>query len=51
MPFEIPAAVALYYISKRSSSILVLLAGYTWLVAISLFTVMNYYLIPVPGIQ
>jgi hypothetical protein len=51
MPLEIPAAVALYYISKRSSSILVTLAGCTWLVAISLFTVMNYYLVPVPGMR
>jgi hypothetical protein len=51
MPFEIPAAVALFYISRRSSSILVTLAGCTWLVAIALFTVMNYYLIPVPGMR
>ena len=51
IPFEIPAAVALYYISKRSGSILVTLAACTWLVAISLFTVMNYYLVPVPGMR
>ena len=51
MPFEIPAAISLYYISKRSGSILVLLAGCTWLLAVSLFTVMNYYLIPTPGMQ
>ena len=49
MPFEIPAAIALYYISSRSGSILVTLATCTWLVAVSLFTVMNYYLILVPG--
>ena len=51
MPFEIPAAIALYYISRRSGSILVTLAGCTWLVAVALFTVMNYYLIPVQGMQ
>jgi hypothetical protein len=49
MPFEIPAAIALYYISKKSGSMLMLLAGCTWLIAVSLFTVMNYYLILVPG--
>ena len=51
MPFEIPAAIALYYISSRSRSILVTLAACTWIVAMSLFTVMNYYLILVPGVQ
>jgi hypothetical protein len=51
IPFEIPAAIALYYISRWSSSILVTIAGCTWLVAISLFTVMNYHLIPVPGMR
>ena len=51
MPFEIPAAISLYYISKRSGSIIVTLAACTWLVAISLFTVMNYYLIPAPGMR
>jgi hypothetical protein len=51
IPFEIPAAISLYYISKRSGSILVTLAGCAWLVAISLFTVMNYYLIPVAGMR
>jgi hypothetical protein len=50
-PFEIPAAISLYYISKRSGSILVLLAGCTWLLAVCLFTVMNYNLVPVPGMQ
>jgi heme/copper-type cytochrome/quinol oxidase subunit 2 len=51
MPLEIPAAIALYYISNRSGSILTALAACTWLVAISLFTVMNFYLIPVPGMR
>jgi hypothetical protein len=51
MPFEIPAAIALYYISNRSGSILITLAACTWLVAASLFTVMNYYFISVPGIR
>jgi hypothetical protein len=51
IPFEIPAAIALYYISSRSGSILVTFAACTWLVAVSLFTVLNFYLISVPGIQ
>jgi hypothetical protein len=49
IPFEIPAAIALYYISTRSGSMLVTLAACTWLVAVSLVTVMNYYLILKPG--
>ena len=51
MPFEIPAAIALYYISRKSGSMIVPLAGCTWLIAVSLLTVMNYYLILVPGAQ
>jgi hypothetical protein len=51
VPFEIPAAIALYYISTRAGSVLVTVADCTWLVAVSLFTVMNYYLILVPGVQ
>jgi hypothetical protein len=51
IPFEIPAAIALYYISSRSGSILVTFAACTWLVAASLFTVLNFYLISAPGIQ
>jgi hypothetical protein len=51
VPFEIPAAIALYYISIRAGSILATVAACTWLVAVSLFTVMNYYLILVPGVQ
>jgi hypothetical protein len=49
MPFEIPAAIALYYISTRLGSMLVPAAACTWIIAMSLFTVMNYYLILVPG--
>jgi hypothetical protein len=51
MPFEIPAAIALYYISTRfrSSSMLVTLAACTWLVAAALLTVMNYYFVFVQG--
>lgn len=49
IPFEIPAAIALYYISRRLGTIVVPLAGYAWLVAASLFTVMNYNLVPIPG--
>jgi hypothetical protein len=51
MPFEIPAAIALYYISTRSGSVLVILAACTWLVAVSLVTVMNYYFVWRPGVQ
>ena len=51
MPFEIPAAIALYYVSTRLGSILTTLAACTWLVMISLITVMNYHLIPVPGMR
>jgi hypothetical protein len=51
VPFEIPAAIALYYISSRSRSILLTLAACTWLVAVSLITVMNYYLVLTPGVQ
>ena len=50
IPFQIPAAIALYYISKRSGSILVTLAACTWLVAVSLFAVMNY-LLPATAIR
>src|SRR5215216_3301420 len=51
IPFEIPAAISLYYISSRSGSLLVTLAACTWLVAVSLITVMNYYLVVRPGVQ
>jgi len=45
IPFEIPAAIALYYLSKRLGSILLSLAGCSWLAAVCLFTVANYYFI------
>jgi hypothetical protein len=51
MPFEIPAAIALYYISTRSGTRLVIPAACTWLVAVSLVTVMNYYFVWRPGVQ
>jgi hypothetical protein len=51
IPFEIPAAIALYYISSRSGSMLITLAACTWLVAVSLVTVMNYYFVWRPGVQ
>ncbi|MDQ3903237.1 MAG: hypothetical protein M3247_06330 [Thermoproteota archaeon] len=51
MPFEIPASIALYYISKRAGSTLVTITTCSWMVSVSLFTVMNYYLIPMPGFQ
>src|SRR5215204_2446301 len=51
VPFEIPAAIALYYISTRfrNSSMLVTLAACTWLFAAALLTVMNYYFVFVQG--
>jgi hypothetical protein len=51
IPFEIPAAIGLYYISSRAGSRLVTLAACTWLVAVSLVTVMNYYFVWRPGVQ
>ena len=51
IPFEIPAAIGLYYISRKLESILVTLAACTWLVAVSLITVMNYYFVYIPGVQ
>jgi hypothetical protein len=52
IPFEIPAAIALYYISTRSGSRrLVTIAACTWLVAVSLVIVMNYYFIWRPGVE
>ncbi len=51
IPFEIPAAIALYYISTRSGNRLVTIAACTWLVAIALVTVMNYYLVWRPGVH
>jgi hypothetical protein len=50
MPLEIPAAIALYYMSNRLGNI-VSIAACSWLVAVSLFTVMNYYLIPMAGMS
>jgi hypothetical protein len=51
IPFEIPAAIALYYISSRSGNMLATVAACTWLVAVSLVTVMNYYFVWRPGVQ
>jgi len=51
IPFEIPAAIALYYVSTRLGSMLLTLSACTWLVAVSLITVMNYYFVWVPGVQ
>jgi MFS family permease len=51
VPFEIPAAIALYYISTRLGSMLLTLSACTWLVAVSLITVMNYYFVWRPGVQ
>jgi hypothetical protein len=42
MPFEIPAAIALFYVSKKSASIFISIALCTWLVAQSLYTATNY---------
>jgi hypothetical protein len=49
IPFEIPAALSLYYLKNRSGSIFVVLATCTWLAAVSMVTVMNYYPILAPG--
>jgi hypothetical protein len=46
MPFEIPAAIALYYLSTRAGSILVTVAACTWLIGASLFTAVNLALVP-----
>jgi len=52
IPFEIPAAIGLYYISTRAGNrLMTVAAACTWLVAISLVTVMNYYLVWRPGIH
>jgi hypothetical protein len=52
VPFEIPAAIALYYISARAGGILVTLAACTWLIAASLFTAMNLALVPgIPAVS
>jgi hypothetical protein len=51
IPFEIPAAIALYYLSRRSNSMLVSFAACTWIGAASLFTVMNYSLVPFVGMR
>jgi hypothetical protein len=42
IPFEIPAAIAIYYVSRRSSSLLVPVAACLWLLAISLITAINF---------
>jgi hypothetical protein len=46
IPFEIPAAIALYYISARTGSMLVTLAACTWLVAVALLASLNFILGP-----
>jgi hypothetical protein len=51
IPFEIPAAISLYYLSRWSRSMLVSIAGCGWLVAVSLFTVMNFYLVSAPALR
>jgi hypothetical protein len=43
IPFQIPAAIALTYISKQKNSLKILLPIYVWLVAISIWTVSNFY--------
>jgi hypothetical protein len=43
IPFQIPAAIALTYISRRESSAKILLTVYVWLIAVSIWTVSNFY--------
>lgn len=42
IPFEVPAAIALYYVSRRSGTLLVPVAACIWLLSISLITTMNF---------
>lgn len=43
IPFQIPAAIALTYISRHESAIKILMPIYVWLIAISIWTVSNFY--------
>jgi hypothetical protein len=43
IPFQIPAAIALTYISRWESAIKILMPIYVWLIAMSIWTVSNFY--------
>lgn len=43
IPFQIPAAIALTYISRRKNANVILLPIFVWLISISLRTVSNFY--------
>ena len=43
IPFQIPAAIALTYLSAQKNAAKILVPIYVWLVAISLWTVSNFY--------
>ncbi len=46
IPFQIPAAIGLTYVKRRSNGTLLLLAIGIWLVAMSVNAASNYYLVP-----
>ena len=43
IPFQIPAAIALTYISRHENAIKILIPIYVWLIAMSIWTVSNFY--------
>jgi hypothetical protein len=43
IPFQIPAAIALTYISRERHSSMIMLPIYVWLIAMSIWTVSNFY--------
>ena len=43
IPFQIPAAIALTYLARRKNAFKILLPIYVWLIAISIWTVSNFY--------
>jgi hypothetical protein len=43
IPFQIPAAIALTYISRHENAFKILMPIYVWLIAMSIWTVSNFY--------
>ena len=43
IPFQIPAAIGMTYVSRQKNGLKILLPIYVWLVAISIWTVSNFY--------
>ena len=43
IPFQIPAAIALTYISRHENALKILIPIYVWLIAMSIWTVSNFY--------